>query len=197
MCTPRARSSQIKSNQIKVKNQINLKRSTQIISNQIKSGGPWTAPVPDYLPSNLLNANYDVRGTRRNRPQREQMPDSSVQCMWFSKSQVTTSHVCPEHVCALCNGELEELPKGHNCAHNHSICQTCKLLGHVAKDRGYVWTSTSIGLTFCSQNPKAPCNNGRAAASTTHRSRNCALKTGGYIAPPECSSSTHRHLESR
>ncbi len=38
------------------------------------------------LPS---NANYDVRRMRRNRPQREQMPDSFVQCMWSSKSQIT------------------------------------------------------------------------------------------------------------
>ena len=41
---------------------------------------------PKRLPS---NANYDVRRMRRNRPQREQMPDSSVQCMWSSKSQIT------------------------------------------------------------------------------------------------------------
>jgi hypothetical protein len=76
---------------------------------------------------------------RRNRPQREQMPDSSVQCMWSSKSQITNeplSHLCPEHVCTLCNGE--ELPKGHN--HNicpRAECQTCKLFGHVAKDCVY------------------------------------------------------------
>jgi hypothetical protein len=41
---------------------------------------------PKRLPS---NANYDVRRMRRNRPQREQMPDSSVLCMWSSKSQIT------------------------------------------------------------------------------------------------------------
>ncbi len=47
--------------------------------------------------------------------------------------KLQTSHLCPEHVCTLCNGE--EQPKGHN--HNicpRAECQTCKLSGHVAKD---------------------------------------------------------------
>jgi len=50
--------------------------------------------------------------------------------------KLPTSHLCPEHVCTLCNGEEE--PKGHS--HNicpRAECQTCKLFGHVAKDCAY------------------------------------------------------------
>ena len=50
--------------------------------------------------------------------------------------KLQTSHLCPEHVCTLCNGDEE--PKGHN--HNicpRAECQTCKLFGHVAKDCVY------------------------------------------------------------
>jgi hypothetical protein len=100
---------------------------------QLRRHARTKGPQPKRLPS---NANYDVRRMRRNRPQREQMPDSSVQCMWSSKSQITNEPLCPEHVCTLCNGE--ELPKGHN--HNicpRAECQTCKLFGDVAKDCVY------------------------------------------------------------
>jgi hypothetical protein len=50
--------------------------------------------------------------------------------------KLPTSHLCPEHVCTLCGGDEE--PKGHNntiCP--RAECQTCKLLGHVAKDCAY------------------------------------------------------------
>ncbi len=87
---------------------------------------------PKRLPS---DGNHNMRRMRRNRPQREQMPHSSVQCMW-SSNKLPTSHLCPEHVCTLCGGDEE--PKGHNntvCP--RAECQTCKLLGHVAKDCAY------------------------------------------------------------
>ncbi len=92
-------------------------------------------PQPKRLPS---NADYDVRRMRRNRPQREQMPDSSVQCIWSSKSQITNEPFVPRTHVTLCNGE--ELPNSNG--HNHNICpraecQTCKLFGHVANDCVY------------------------------------------------------------
>jgi hypothetical protein len=106
---------------------------------------PWAQPKR--LPS---NGNHDMWRMRRNRPQREQMPNSSMQRimlrMWpkatceskatglrLGTHKLPTSHLCPEHVCTLCNGEEE--PKGHNnttCP--RAECQTCKLFGHVTKD---------------------------------------------------------------
>jgi hypothetical protein len=179
VCTPRARSSQIKSNQIKVKKSNQKVDSNHIQSNQIR--GTLDGPSAGLSALELIECKLRcARNAAKPATARANARFVRAMHVVFEVTGYNEPcHVCPEHVCALCNGE--ELPKGHNCAHNHSICQTCKLLGHVAKDRGYVWTSTSIGLTFCSQNPKAPCNNGRAAASTTHRSRNCALKTGAIF----------------
>ena len=64
-----------------------MQRCSECGSTTHKSALSFACPgQPKRLPS---NANYDVRRMRRNRPQREQMPDSSVQCMWSSKSQIT------------------------------------------------------------------------------------------------------------
>jgi hypothetical protein len=48
--------------------------------------------------------------------------------------KLQTSHLCPEHVCTLCNGEEEpKVQKTTLCP--RAECRTCKtLFGHVAKD---------------------------------------------------------------
>ena len=58
------------------------------------------------LPS---NANYDVRGMRRNRPRANKCPIRPCNACGLRSHRLQTSHLRPEHVCTLCNGE--ELPK--------------------------------------------------------------------------------------
>ena len=64
--------------------------------------------------------------------------------------------ICVQNTCAL-YVTAKNCQKVTTTIIPRAECQTCKLFGHVAKDCVTLWTSTSIGLTFCSQNPKAPC----------------------------------------
>ena len=71
--------------------------------------------------------------------------------------KLQTSHLCPEHVCTLCNGDEE--PKGHN----NTICPRAECHKHASFSAMWrktahtqiVWTLRTIGLTFCSPNAKA------------------------------------------
>ena len=69
---------------------------------QLQRNARTEGPQPKRLPS---NGNPDLRRVRRNRPQREQMPHSSMQCMRPSKSQITNQPFVSQHTC--CNGEEE------------------------------------------------------------------------------------------
>ena len=49
--------------------------------------------------------------------------------------KLQTSHLCPEHVCTLCNGEEEPKVQKNTLCPRAEECRTCKkLFGHVAKD---------------------------------------------------------------
>ena len=115
-------------------------------------------PQPKRLPS---NADYNVRRMRRNRPQREQMPDSSVQCMWPSKSQITNCAkpaVCVHYTYARYVA-AKKSKRVTTILHAHVL--SAKHAGFTVTLPKTALTPTGLdvdvdGLKFCSQNAITP-----------------------------------------